>query len=235
MKTNELPDSIFPDFEAFLNSYVTEHKRSLFKKILADRTRYLTVVLENLFQPHNASAVLRSCDCFGIQDVHIIENKQEFEITRGITMGAHKWLDLEYYNKEDANNTELCFNGLRNKGYKIAATSPHKEDFSISELPLNQKTALVFGTEKDGLSEYALENADYHVRIPMYGFSESFNISVSAALVLYELTKRLRESDLPWNLNENEQYLTYIEWMRRSLKYKESLENHFFTQHNLQV
>lgn len=233
MKTAALPQDILPAFEEFLNTYVTQHKRNLFRKVLAHRTRHVTVVLEDLFQPHNASAVLRSCDCFGVQDVHIIENTQEFEITTGITMGSHKWLDIFKYNQAGLANTEVCYAQLRKEGYRIIATSPHREGYMIDTLPLDQKTALVFGTEKNGLSDFALDNADACVQIPMYGFTESFNISVSAALCLFEVTRRLHNSDFAWQLSEKEQYLLYIEWMRRSLKYRDALEEHFFESQNL--
>lgn len=228
IQTDQIPADIIEDFETFLNGYVTEHKRALFKNIIKKRTRHLTVVLEDLYQAHNASAVLRSCDCFGIQDVHIIENKYEFVVTKDIALGSDKWLHVQNYKEPKVNNTKTCFDSLRDQGYRIVATSPHKDDYAISDLPIDQKTALVFGSEKEGLSDYALEHADAYVKIPMHGFSESFNISVSAAISLYELTKRLHKSNIKWNLEQKEQYLLYIEWMRRAVKYQEALETHFF-------
>lgn len=233
MLTEDIPRDELPEFEQFLNEYVTEHKRALFKKILAQRTRHISVVLEDLYQPHNASAVLRSCDCFGIQDVHVIENKYEFMVSRGVSIGADKWLSVQHFNQPNKNNTEACFNQLRQNGIRIAATTPHKNDCLISELPLDSKTALVFGSEKDGLSDYALDHADVFVKIPMYGFSESFNISVSAAISLYDVTRRLHESDTHWQLADDEQYLLYIEWLRRSVKYQEALEKHYFESRGL--
>src|SRR5690606_12525524 len=145
--------------------------------------------LENLFQPHNASAVLRSCDGFGIQDIHIIENYNKYKPNREIDMGSSKWLNTIKY-KEKENNTVECIRHLKSKGYKIVATTPHENDCLIDDLPLDQPTALLFGTELTGLTKEALNEADAFVKIPMFGFTESFNISVSVALALYSVTQK---------------------------------------------
>ena len=179
----------------FLFGFISENKKSLFETIIKNRTRHITVVLEDIYQPHNASAVLRSADLFGVQDIHIIENRNQYEVNPDVALGSSKWLTLNKYNNQEQ-NTVACFENLRKNGYRIVATTPHKEDVMLDELPLNQKTAVVFGTELEGLSDIALENADAFVKIPMYGFTESFNISVSAALTLFNLTERLRKSDI---------------------------------------
>jgi len=211
----------------FLLQYVTPHKKELFKKVIKERTKYLTVVLEDIYQPHNASAVLRSCDCFGVQDVHVIENSNIYEVNPDVALGSTKWLTLFKYH-EKRNNTVDTFNQLKDRGYRIVATTPHKHDFLINELPLDKKTALVFGTEKNGLSPIAMDHADVFVKIPMYGFTESYNISVSAALVLYELSKRLRTSkNINWKLNEEEIVEIQLNWARNVLKRSETLEKGF--------
>ncbi len=211
----------------FLNSYVSENKKELFNQIIKYRTRHITVVLEDIFQPHNASAVLRSCDCFGIQDVHIIENKNIYEVNPDVALGSSKWLNLIKYNSED-NNTLQAYDALRKKGYKIVATTPHKNDTLLDELDITGKTALVFGTELNGLSDIAIENADDYVKIPMYGFTESFNISVSAAIILHHLTEKLRNSSVNWKLTEEEMLDIKLNWARRVVKKSESLEKEFF-------
>jgi tRNA (guanosine-2'-O-)-methyltransferase len=207
-----------PDtFEEFLAGYLTENKRTLFQKVAYERTRHIIVALENVFQPQNASAAIRSCDCFGIQDIYVIENTNTYEINPNVVMGANKWVDIHKYNNEK-NNTTNCISDLRNKGYKIVATTPHTNDFTIDELPLDQPVALFFGTEKFGLSNEMLQQADYYVRIPMYGFTESFNISVSVSLCLQTLAKRLRNLDnLNWRLTHQEQSLLKHEWTKRHL------------------
>lgn len=207
----------------YLRQFATEDRWNTINKVIDKRTRFLSVVLEDIYQPHNASAVLRSCDGFGIQDVHIIENKNEFNPNKGVTIGADKWISLHTHNQPEQNNTEACYRKLRDKGYKIIATSPHKDDVSIDEVELDQKTALVFGAELTGLSDYALEHADGYAKIPMVGFSESFNISVGAALCLYELATRLRKSRDDWGLAEIEKRNLQFDWLKKSVRAPEKL------------
>ncbi|MDP4291248.1 MAG: RNA methyltransferase, partial [Bacteroidota bacterium] len=174
-------------FLAYLETFLTEERLEKFDRIARNRTRYVTVVLEDIYQAHNASAVVRSCECFGIQDLYFIENLYEYHISPDVTMGSTKWLNVNRYNKPDTDNTTACIMDLKEKGYRIYATTPHTHDCLIQDLPLTEKTALVFGTELEGISETALKLADGFVRIPMYGFTESYNISVSAALCMFSM------------------------------------------------
>lgn len=214
----------------YLRQFVTEDRWQTIKTVLDRRTRYLTVVLEDIYQPHNASAVLRSCDGFGIQDVHIIENRNEFTPSKGVTIGADKWISLHSYKQEGENNTKHCYSRLRDEGYQIIATTPHENDTTIDEVSLNKKTALVFGAELKGLSDYALENADGYARIPMVGFSESFNISVGAALCLYELSTRLRKHRDDWMLRRDEKAELQLEWLKKSIRAPNKLVNKFLSE-----
>ncbi len=213
----------------YLLSFVSEHKQELFHQIIAERTRYITVVLEDIFQPQNASAVLRSCDVFGVQDIHIIENDNEYTLNPKVVMGASKWIDLHKYNEKE-NNTLDCINTLKNNGYKVYATTPHTNDCLIEDLPLDNKVALMFGTEMTGLSNVAMTNVDGYVKIPMYGFTESLNISVSAAITLYELSKRLKQSNINWQLNQDEQTELLINWSKKVVKSSELIEKEFLSQ-----
>lgn len=215
----------------YLKDFVTEQRWQRINEVLAQRTRHLTVVLEDIYQPHNASAVLRSCDCFGIQDVHIIENRNHFDPNQGVTIGADQWITLHKYDDSGANNTARCYEHLHQQGYQLIATTPHEEDVTIEEVPVHPKTALVFGAELQGLSDYALEQADGYARIPMVGFSESFNISVGAALCLYELTTRLRRSDVAWELNESEKTTLRCKWLEQSLRAGQQLREKFMDNH----
>lgn len=202
---------------SFLTQFITDERKQRFEEVLSFRTRYVTVLLEDIFQPHNASAVLRSCDLRGIQDVHIVENNYQYDVNPDVVMGSTKWLDLHHYNKVGFNTPE-AFGLLHEKGYRIVATCPHRHDFTPETLPLDRPVALVFGTEKLGLSDYAIEQADMHVRIPMFGFTESYNISVSAALLLYALTNRLHATDdIDWHLSGEEKDELRLEWTRRTL------------------
>ena len=215
--------------KALLNhllEFITPGRKSLFEKVIKNRTRHITVVLEDIYQPHNASAVLRTCDLTGIQDVHIIETNNEYNVNPDVALGASKWLNLIKYN-DDTQNTLLAYKKLKDKGYRIIASTPNKNDQSLEDISLDGKLAVVFGTELNGLSDVAIEHADEYLKIPMVGFTESYNISVSAALILYNLTTRLRKTAINWQLTEVEKMEIMLEWSRRSIKRSDILENQF--------
>ncbi len=212
----------------FMSQQITPERQALFDKVLDFRTRHITLVLEDIFQSHNASAVLRSCDLTGIQDVNIIENRYVYDINPDIVVGSTKWLDLHKFNANEFNTPE-AFATLRRQGYKIVATCPHEHDYTPDTLPLDTPVAIVFGTEKTGLSDYALQNADLFLKIPMFGFTESFNISVSAALVSYALTQRLHKSNnIAWRLNDNERNALKLDWIRRTLRHPSEVEKKYY-------
>ena len=206
---------------------ITDERKALFEELIQKRTKYLTVVLENIYQPLNASAVLRSCDCFGIQDVHVIENYNEFKPDREVAMGASNWLTVNRYDKNE-NNTLDCIQSLKNKGYRIVATSPHNSQTDLINFDLSKgKTALFFGTEVEGLSDVVLENADEHLHIPMYGFTESFNLSVSAAICLYEMRMKMDKESISWEMNEQEEDQVLLNWLSYSIDRSEIVEEDF--------
>lgn len=222
-----MDEKIQAGLTAYLKEFITEERRETLYSVLEQRTRHICVVLEDIYQSHNASAVLRSCDCFGIQDVHIIENNHDFSLSKGVTIGADQWLTIKKYNKSSADNIRTCFNNLREKGYRIIATTPHEHDVTIDKLSIENKTAIVFGAELNGLSQQAMDMADGFVKIPVYGFSESYNISVSAALCLYELSKRLRKSRLNWQLTGVEKQQLMLEWLEKSIRASDKLKEKF--------
>lgn len=211
----------------YLSRFVTQKRFELFKRIAAQRTRYITVLLEDIYQAHNASAVLRSCDCFGIQDVHIIENRNEYQVNPDVAVGASAWLDIKKYNRLE-NNTLEAIKKLKKKGYRIVATTPHKNVSYPDNFPIEKgKLALMFGSEMPGLSDIAMQNADEFLKIPMYGFTESFNISVSAAVILNRLSERLRKSDIEFQLDKEEQNELIECWLRKSIKSSELIVKKF--------
>ncbi|QZE13622.1 RNA methyltransferase [Halosquirtibacter laminarini] len=214
-----------------LESFATEARTSLFDRVIENRTRYLTVVLENIFQAQNASAVLRSCDCFGIQDVHIIENNNEFNVHQEIAMGSSKWLDIHKYNEQE-NNTRTALKNLKEQGYRIVATTPHERDVFLQDFDLSKgKTALVFGTELTGISDIVREEADEFIKVPMFGFTESFNISVCASLVMQDLATRIRKESIPWQLTEEEKHEIKFEWLKRSIKASDRIIQNWEEEH----
>lgn len=210
---------------AFLRPYVSEHKQALMDEVLDKRTRYITVVLENIYHPHNASAVVRSCDCFGIQDIHIIEGRNEYNINPYVVRGSAKWVSILKYPQTE--NKENSFTQLRQKGYRLVGASPDSSYQSVSEISLDQKIALVFGTEETGLSDYAIKQMDDFVRIPMFGFTDSFNISVSAAICLYELTSKTRTENIDWQLSKSEKDDLRLEWYKKVIGRSDILEEEY--------
>lgn len=198
-----------------LEQFVSEHRQHLVNEALTKRTRHLTLAFEDIEKPHNVSAVVRTAECLGIQDLHFIKNKNDYEINANITQGAAKWLSFHHY-RGKGDNVSNCYDSLRKEGYKIYATSLHETSNSIYDLDATEKTAIVFGTESDGISKEAGEKADGFVHIPMNGFTESFNLSVTAALCINTFHMKL-EGEWP-KLSDEEQMKLKSEWYRRSVR-----------------
>jgi tRNA (guanosine-2'-O-)-methyltransferase len=196
---------------SFLESYITENRLNTINAVLQNRTRFLTVVLENIHHSQNNSAVLRTCECLGIQDIHMIEDNEKFESNKDISLGADKWLSITHYKNHTDNSLE-CIKTLKKSGYKIVATSPRTNNNLLEEYIINKKTAIFFGAEKLGISQTIFEHADAFIKIPLFGFTESFNISVAAAITLTED-----------EINELK-----LDWTKKSIKKPEMLVKHFY-------
>lgn len=207
----------------YLEGFLSEGRKARIKEVLANRTRFLTVAVEDVYQLHNTSAVLRSCEVFGIQDLHLISNRFKNRPDRKIAMGAQQWIDMYRYQ-----NAGVCIEALRINGYRLVATTPAEGSGSLEEFRLSQPTALFFGTEKEGLSDEILRASDEHLRIPMMGFTESFNISVAAAIILYKLTSDLRNSGNHWKLSDSEVLEKRMEWTRKSIKSAEAIIDRYY-------
>lgn len=197
----------------YLESYLTENRRIRFQKVLPQRTKHFTVAIEDVYQLHNTSAVIRSCDVFGIQEVSIIEEVNSKRIDREIAMGAQKWVDLNRYH-----STKACITDLRAKGYQIVATSPHAQDYELMNFDITNKSCFFFGRETEGLSQQVMDEADCFLKIPMVGFTESLNISVSAAIILQHVTSKLRKSNINWRLTEAELIEKRFNWVKKTIK-----------------
>ena len=206
----------------YLESYLTEHRRERFNSVLKQRTKYFTVATEDVYQLHNTSAVIRSCDVFGIQEVNIIEEVNTKRIDREIAMGAQKWVDLNRYN-----TVNQCIKDLKTNGYQIVATTPHAEDCDLIDFDISKKSCFFFGRETEGLSQQVLDEADCFLKIPMFGFTESLNISVSAAIILQHVTSKLRNSDIPWQLKEEERIAKRFDWIEKTIKNYDAIVERF--------
>lgn len=221
-----MDNSLKIELSDYLVTFVSNTRKARFEEVLSHRTDHLRVVLENVYQDHNASAVLRSCESFGIQNVHFIENRNRLRISDDVSMGSHKWLNIHRHNTNDNNTVETLL-ALKSQGYRIVATTPHKNDCTADNLPVDKKLALVFGTELDGITQEVYDHADEFVKIPMYGFTESFNVSVCAALCLYELTTRIRKTVPDYLLDEQQRLDTYFEWLKNSVDKSDALINNY--------
>jgi tRNA (guanosine-2'-O-)-methyltransferase len=205
----------------YLSQFVTPDRLAKIQTLVALRTRYITVALEDVHQSHNASAIVRSCEAFGLQDIHCVTGKNKFDVKNTVASGASKWLTLQEHK-----TSQDCIASLKQAGYKIVATSPHATK-TLEAINLDQKIALLFGTEQEGLTQQTIDQADELIKIPMSGFTESFNVSVSVALCVYSLSTRLRASDVVWQLNQQEQEILLLEWLKKSIERSDLLEKRF--------
>ncbi len=211
MNLNDLYKSI--DYKNYLEGFITENRKLKFNKVLENRTKHFCIAVEDVYQLHNTSAVMRSCEVFGIQNLHMIEQKFSKTIDKEIALGAEKWVDIYRHT-----STQNCLESLKKQGYQIVATSPHADAHTLDNFDISKPSAIFFGTEKNGLSQEIMDQADAFIKIPMYGFTESLNISVSAALVINSITNKLRTSALDWKLSEEDLLAKKIDWMRKSIK-----------------
>jgi tRNA (guanosine-2'-O-)-methyltransferase len=211
------------DYLSFLENILTENRKERFLKVLQNRTKHFTVAIEDVFQLHNTSAVMRSCEVFGIQELHVVEEKYGKKIDAEIAMGAQKWVDVHRYD-----SIENCIHILKEKGYQIIATTPHEDDCLLEDFDISKPSALFFGTERDGLSKEVLQHADGFLKIPMVGFTESLNISVSAAIILQNLSSRLRKSQVQWQLTESDILEKRLSWAKNSIKDIKRIEARYY-------
>ena len=221
-----MDDILKKELTNYLEIFLTEDRRYLLHRVLKNRTRHITVVVEDLYQTQNISAVMRSCECVGIQDIHIVEGENDYQIHKAIAMGADKWLTIKHYQKE--NNPMLtCINELKTKGYTIIATLPDDSSCFLEDLPLEKPMAFLFGTELTGLSKEAIDAADKTVKIPMHGFTNSFNVSNSVAIIVSYCIEKLRKSRIDWQLSEEEKNELLFDWVQKSINKPECLIKRF--------
>lgn len=197
----------------YLETYLTENRKNKFNKVIKQRTKHFTVATEDVYQLHNTSAVMRSCDVFGIQEVNIVEEVNTKSIDREIAMGAQKWVDLNRFH-----SVKDCIADIKKNGYQIVATTPHTNDCLLQDFDVTKKSCFFFGRETEGLSQEVLDAADCYLKIPMAGFTESLNISVSAAIILQDATTKLRQSDIAWQLTKEEQNEKRLDWIKKTIK-----------------
>lgn len=218
---------ILTDLLHYLETFITTERKNKMNTILQNRTYHFTVAIEDVYQLHNSSAVMRSCDAFGVQNLHVIEQKFGKRIDSEIALGSQKWVDIHRYS-----TTSKCIQTLKDQGYQIIATTPHEDSCLLENFDVSKKTALFFGTEKKGLSEKMILQTDGFLKIPMVGFSESLNISVAAAIIIQQLTQRLRGSQFNWQLTDEEKFEKLLDWTRKSIKDITRIEERWWLERN---
>ncbi|MDR1896899.1 MAG: RNA methyltransferase [Prevotellaceae bacterium] len=215
------------DIISYLSQFALDKRVELMREKILNRTRYLSICVEDAFQPQNTSAILRSAEAFGVQDIHIIETTYKYNVNPDIALGSDKWVNMKKYP-----STDRAIESLKTQGYRIVATIPQQNATDLEHFDFTKgKSAIFFGTELTGLSKYAINHADEYLYIPMYGFVESLNISVAAAITMYTLTTRLRNSTLNWQLAKNEQNIILLDWLKKSIRSSDMILQRFFEKH----
>ncbi len=212
---------------AHLERFITPERIARVRDVLENRTRHVCLVLEDIYKPQNSSATLRTCDALGIQDVHIIENHSPFSLDSNVSLGSCRWMTLHRYHESGCDNTQDCYAALRTQGYRIVATSPGPGSKSLEEIGAKGRCAFVFGNEEKGLSTAAIEGADECVSLPMYGFTQSYNISVSVGIVLMNMTRCLRAANVDWRLTGEEKAALTLDWYRTIVRSDDIIEKKF--------
>lgn len=198
----------------YMSGFLTGERIQTLRRTLAMRTRYMTILTENTFHPQNASALVRHCEAFGVQDLHTVETMCRFDPSVNIVRGTDKWIDIIRHD-----STEEAIASLKASGYRIVATTPHRESCTPETFDVeNGRFCLVFGTEHAGVSPQIISAADEFLRIPMCGMVESLNVSASAAILIYMLSQRMRLSDVAWRLSEAECSEVMFRWVMSSVR-----------------
>ncbi|AFU74320.1 RNA methyltransferase [Borreliella afzelii] len=203
-----------------LSEFITDGKKARIEEVLNRRTNYLTFVLEDIVQSHNASATIRTGEILGLSDIYVIDKNNKYTLNPDITLGSSQWINLNKYK-----NAKFAIDRLKSDGYSIVATSLSEQSVNLENFSINNKMAVFFGTELTGLSSEVLEAADLCIKIPMYGFTQSYNISVAVAIVMYSLLIRLRESGVDYLLNEVEKSNLRLKYYRQVVKNYQIIEN----------
>ena len=220
-KNFNFPRSIDIDKKSFdasqiiekLQDQISPDRFEKLKEIITQRNFNATFVLENIYDEGNISAVIRSIENYGIVDIDVIESEKS-KISTRTTRGAHKWVEMEKFVA-----SEDCFKDLKERGKTIVATTLSATSYSYEDLDYSQDLAIIFGNEKDGVSEMAKEYADHHCLIPTVGFSQSFNISVAAALFAQKtFQKRIELFGQNGHLSEEQQETLLAHYLLRSIK-----------------
>lgn len=214
LRTEEHSEEWLRERLDYLTKFITDERREVLERTVNSRTHYMRILTENMFHPQNASAIMRHCEAFGIQQIHTVEDRCKFDPSVNIVRGTHKWVDVEHHD-----TTAEALAALKAEGYRIVATTPHRcsatpETFDVTK----GKFALVFGTEHAGISDEVIAAADDFLMIPMCGMVESLNVSASAAILIYMLSERIRQTVEGWQLSDEQKLKLLTRWTMSSVR-----------------
>ena len=196
------------------DSMISDKRAERFRQVLMRRTKRLAVVVEDCHDQHNATAIIRSCDAFGVDTIYIVSSFQKFKVNKQVSRGTHHFMEIKVHK-----SIEEAYRILRNDGYLIYASSLTSEKIinteALQKIYNSQPLAIVFGEESSGLSEKATKLADGNFMIPMAGFAQSLNVSVALAVTVFALRGQELCQDADGNLTEAEQLQRYTKWVKR--------------------
>src|SRR6056300_1910238 len=204
-------------FYAKLSLELTDHKRQLFQDKVAQRTRHFSLALEDMMKSQNASALMRTADAFGIHRVDVYDKNERFNVSSGISKGVEKWLDASFFNTYNEGNQENWVRQLKSTGRKLYVTAVDPRARPIESIDASVSATICFGNEQEGATSLLQSMADELIYIPMQGFVESFNVSVSCGIVLHHLSHRMELSGIERGLEEEDELNTLIEWSLRTI------------------
>lgn len=205
------------EFYEMLKSELTPHKVELFQQKVSMRTRHFSLGLEDMMKSQNASALMRTADAFGVHGVHVYDKNERFNVASGISKGVEKWLDVQFFNTYDQGETLVWVNRLKKNGKKLYVTALDQRAKPLHDLDPTVPATICFGNEKEGISPRLLELADEVIYIPMKGFVESFNVSVSCGIALHHLTLGMERSGIKRGLTGDDEVTTLIQWALRTV------------------
>ncbi|MBV2224933.1 MAG: RNA methyltransferase [Cloacibacterium sp.] len=206
----------------YLKQFLTDERLSKIEYFSQESSDFVLPVMEDVYQFRNAAAIVRSVEACGFHHVVALEEENVFNPNLKVTKGAETWVKVE-----KMPNNLYSLKEIKNRGYKILAVSPENNATMLPDYKVKEPIALVFGTELEGVSDEILEFADETLAIPMYGFTKSFNVSVAAAICMYELKQKLMKSGIDYKLSEEKLLEMKIRWTVNSIRSGEELLERF--------
>ena len=206
----------------YLKQFLTDERLSKIEHFSQESSDFVLPIMEDVYQFRNAAAIVRSVEACGFHHVVALEEENVFNPNLKVTKGAETWVQVE----KMPNNLD-SLKEIKSRGYRILAVSPEKNATMLPDYEVKEPIALVFGTELEGVSDEILDFADETLAIPMFGFTKSFNVSVAAAICMYELKQKLMKSGIEYQLSDEKLLELKIRWAKNSIKSSEQILERF--------